>query len=224
MKSPNLSKKILYGNKYRLSFTLIEALVSMALMAFLVTTTSFILIDSKKANEVVWSRNLQNKRCQSVLEYLKNDIKRIYTPLDDTQVLLANHIEHGESSKDSVAFLMEISLSHECQLAEVEYLSSPSTPQQLLAEDYEAKTINEHQDQLFAIYRRYSKNTDQDLQSGGQYELLIDRVSHFSIRYLEQEGWTDMPTTLPKMLHLKIVHQMDRQEQDFEAYISLASI
>lgn len=206
------------------SFTLVEALVSMGLMAFLVTSTSFILIDTKHSQDEIWHRAQQAKHMHMVLDQIKQDLQSIYRPNDETQVLQAEVIEEGDGHKDSIAFVRVQNIDGSPQLVEVEYISSPTNPQDLMASESYTQSAAESSSGSFSLYRRFQAELDQQLQQGGHYELLISELEDLSIRYLEDETWTDMPSQLPRCIHISITQSTKRSTLTLETYVSLYSI
>ena len=197
----------------RRDFTLVEALVSLTLMAFLVTATSFILVDTKQASEQVWNITQQKRQLEVVLLSIQHDLKKLYHPSDKTQVIYSQSMSEGTQQKDSLAFMalqMGDSLPY---LVEIEYLASPSNP---------APSANPSESSdSFSIYRRFDAQADQSIGEGGSYELLLSNIQQFSIRYLQGENWTDSPTEIPRLIHIEITHQVEQRSITMDTYVSI---
>jgi type II secretory pathway pseudopilin PulG len=203
-------KKMVHGH----TFTLVEALVSLTLMAFLVTATSFILVDTKQASDEVWKKTQQKRQLETVLLSIQQDLKKLYHPSDKTQVLLSQSISEGEQQKDSLSFMACQVHDASPRLVEIEYLSSPSYV------DPDKNVPNETPG-TFSIYRRFDSEADESIGEGGTYELLLSNIKRFSIRYLQQESWTDSPVEIPRLIHIEITHQIDQRSITMDTYVSI---
>jgi type II secretory pathway component PulJ len=158
-------------------FSLVEALISLGLMAFILTTTSTILVDTKDIGEIHWRRSQAQSHLYRFGEIIREDLSRIWIPDDATESLSAITITHGDSPVDSLAFITIEHQNGERVLHEVEYLCSPST---------------EHEEQV-SCFRRFA-DFDGQLHAGGLYERVLDSISMLDFTYFTSEGWTSMPT------------------------------
>jgi type II secretory pathway component PulJ len=172
-------------------FSLVEALVSLVLMAFVLSSVSFILIDTQKAGQDLWEKTQLTNSMAVILESLREDLSELYLPSsDDTDtVFFPTNISEGEERMDGVAFKVRQQGENGQHLAEVEYLCSPN-----------------EENEGFHLYRRYSPESDEDLHDGGIYERLIGPLASFSIDYGLSEGWTSAPENLPIAMTVKMVH------------------
>jgi type II secretory pathway component PulJ len=178
-------------------FSLVEALVSLVLMAFVLSSVSFILIDTQQASQDVWNRTQRFNNMAVVLESLREDLMNIHLPREEINrtVFFPTMISEGEQRMDGVAFVVRKRGEEGEYLAEVEYLCSPN-----------------QEESGFYLYRRYSSKADEDLHQGGFYEKLLGPLESFSLNYGGQEGWIASPEKLPALVSVEMSHQKYSQK------------
>lgn len=106
----------------KMSFSLVEALVSLVLMAFVLSSVSFILIDTQKASQNLWERTERYSDMEVVLDSIREDLKNFYLPdsRETLTVFSPTMIEEGDQRMDGLAFAVRRHDDQESFLSEVE--------------------------------------------------------------------------------------------------------
>jgi general secretion pathway protein J len=192
-------------------FSLVEVLVAMMLLSFIIVASMSALQSTKESALYSYNQERDIKKLNAILNLIRNDLQHMIYPRGDEEILHTHQVDLNDGRADSISFIKLPHLStienYESLLSEISYVSSP----------------NPDDDNIFNLYRREQNNPDEDINTGGFYELLIEDLVDFQLNYLEGDQWTSTPTTLPRAVEVNITLQKDDFKGGFK-HIHLKTI
>jgi prepilin-type N-terminal cleavage/methylation domain-containing protein len=164
-------------------FTLIEVLLAVAITAIVMTAVGITFVGTLQAREDVTSLTESTEAGPKILALLERDLQGIWTyNIQGNRVLRGRNMDVAGTPADRIDFLtstdsINLVTDSEGQLRRASYCEV----------GYWLKRSSDLPD-LLELWRREDPLVDNDLLTGGQFQLVHDRVKEFNLTYYKTVG------------------------------------
>jgi len=161
-------------------FTLVEVLVSLAIVSLLLVGLHSLLDVNLKTQETLERDALLARVGPALLDVVESDLRRVWVlNIEGNRVFEGTSNSIGGRSADEMVFLTttDSATTHRVGAREV--------PSDVCETGYRLRR-NPDNDDFLELWRRQDYHVDEDPLEDGAYELLHDRIVSFEVRYLER--------------------------------------
>lgn len=161
-------------------FTLVELMVSLALVGFLLVGIYSILDVNLRTRDVLERDALLARVGPALLDVIEADLRRAWVlDIHEDVVFEGTPRMLGGRNADEMVFLTTVDSTKTHRVGERE------VPSDLCETGYRLRT-NPTNDDFLELWRRQDYHIDEEPLADGTYELLHDRIVSFQVRYLER--------------------------------------
>ncbi|MDP6928166.1 MAG: prepilin-type N-terminal cleavage/methylation domain-containing protein [Planctomycetota bacterium] len=164
-------------------FTLVEVLVAIAITAMIMVSVSGAFLGLLQAREEVEVLSESTEAGPRILALLERDLEGLWHyNVEDNAVFLARNMNVAGFDADRIDFLTTTDA-----VGVIQDIDGHAQNPTVCEVGY---WLKENQDipGLLELWRREDAMVDDDLRSGGQFQLVHDRVKNFNITYFETLG------------------------------------
>jgi prepilin-type N-terminal cleavage/methylation domain-containing protein len=165
-------------------FTLLEVLLAVGITAMVMVTVSTSFLATLQARETVASLSESTEAGPRILTLLERDLRGLWHHnVGDNRVLVGRNLDIGGWDADRIDFLTSTD-SVGTVIDQYDLAQRPS-----ICEVGYWLRDNRDIPGLMELWRREDPMVDEDLLTGGTFQLVHDRIKSFSIKYYETTGY-----------------------------------